>query len=204
MNKKYFALPIEKQQRILDAAYQIFSQSSYKGASMSEIASDAGISKALLFHYFTNKKELYLYLWNYALELTRKAISDYRVLETDDFFEMLHRSLLAKCSVMAKHPHISAFSLNAYYEQYPEIKEAIGESFALASRTSEELVLAAIDTSTLRPDIDKKAMYEEIIYAMGGYMLKKYRSGSMDPEEIEKETAERINFWRKVYTKKEK
>lgn len=94
--------------------------------------------------------------------------------------------------------------LNAYYEQYPEIKEAIGESFAQASRTSEELVLAAIDTSALRPDIDKKAMYEEIIYAMDGYMLKKYRSRSMDPEEIEKETAERINFWRKVYTKKEK
>lgn len=52
MNEKFFALPIEKRQRILDAAYQVFSQSSYKGASMSEIASNAGISKALLFHYF--------------------------------------------------------------------------------------------------------------------------------------------------------
>lgn len=85
MNEKFFALPIEKQQRILDAAYQVFSKSSYKGASMSEIASNAGISKALLFHYFANKKELYLYLWNNALELTRKAVSDYRVLKTDDF-----------------------------------------------------------------------------------------------------------------------
>ena len=56
MKEKYFALPIEKQQRILDAANQIFSKSSYKGASMSEVASNAGISKALLFHDFTNKK----------------------------------------------------------------------------------------------------------------------------------------------------
>ncbi|MGM9662665.1 MAG: TetR/AcrR family transcriptional regulator [Oscillospiraceae bacterium] len=56
---------------------------------MSEIASNAGISKALLLHYFVNKKELYLYLWNHALELTRKAVSDCRVLETDDFFELL-------------------------------------------------------------------------------------------------------------------
>ena len=62
MNEKSFALPIEKRQRILDAAYQVFSQSSYKGASMSEIASNAGISKALLFHYFINKKELYLFI----------------------------------------------------------------------------------------------------------------------------------------------
>lgn len=200
MNEKFFALPIEKQQRILDAAYQVFSKSSYKGASMSEIASNAGISKALLFHYFANKKELYLYLWNNALELTRKAVSDYRVLKTDDFFEMLYRSLLAKCSVMAKYPSISAFSLNAYYEQYPEIKEAIGESFAQASQTSEELVLAAINTSALRRDIDAKSMYEEIFYAMDGYMLKKYRSGRVDPDEVEKEIAVLINLWRTIYT----
>ncbi len=199
MNEKYYSLPIEKQQRILDAAYQVFSKSSYKGASMSEIASNAGISKALLFHYFTNKKELYLYLWNHALELTRKAVSDYRVLETDDFFEMLHRSLLAKCSVMEKYPYISAFSLNAYYEQYPEIKEAIGESFAQASQTSEELVLATINTSALRRDIDEKAMYEEIFYAMDGYMLKKYRSDRVNPDEIEKEIAVLINLWRTIY-----
>ena len=29
MNEKYFALPIEQQQRIPDAAYQVFSKSSY-------------------------------------------------------------------------------------------------------------------------------------------------------------------------------
>ena len=44
MNEKCFALPIEKQQRILDAAYQAFFKCSYQGASLSEIASNAGIS----------------------------------------------------------------------------------------------------------------------------------------------------------------
>lgn len=90
--------------------------------------------------------------------------------------------------------------MNAYYEQYPEIKEAIGESFAQASQTSEELVLAAINTSALRRDIDAKSMYEEIFYAMDGYMLKKYRSGRVDPDEVEKEIAVLINLWRTIYT----
>ena len=44
MNEKCFALPIEKQQRILDAAYQAFFKCGYQGASLSEIASNAGIS----------------------------------------------------------------------------------------------------------------------------------------------------------------
>ena len=42
MNEKCFALPIEKQQRILDAAYQAFFKCGYQGASLSEIASNAG------------------------------------------------------------------------------------------------------------------------------------------------------------------
>jgi len=41
----------------------VFSQNSYKKSPTSEIADAAGISKSLLFHYFYNKRELYLFLW---------------------------------------------------------------------------------------------------------------------------------------------
>lgn len=57
MNEKFFALPEEKQQAILNAGYRVFSQNSYKKSPMSEVAETAGISKSLLFHYFHNKKE---------------------------------------------------------------------------------------------------------------------------------------------------
>ena len=56
MNEKFYKLSAEKQQRIINAAYKAFSQNAYKKAPMSEIADEGGISKALLFHYFTNKK----------------------------------------------------------------------------------------------------------------------------------------------------
>ncbi|MEE0061181.1 MAG: TetR/AcrR family transcriptional regulator, partial [Acutalibacteraceae bacterium] len=32
MNDKFFALPIEKQRRIINAAYRVFSENSYKKA----------------------------------------------------------------------------------------------------------------------------------------------------------------------------
>ena len=56
MNSKFFALPIEKQRRIINAVYRVFSENSYKKAPMSEIAEEGNISKSLLFHYFTNKR----------------------------------------------------------------------------------------------------------------------------------------------------
>ena len=58
MNPKFYSLPQEKQSMILNAGFHVFSQNSYKKSPMSEIADAAGISKALLFHYFHNKKEL--------------------------------------------------------------------------------------------------------------------------------------------------
>lgn len=63
MNQRFFLLQEERQQIIINAAYKVFAQHEYKKAPMSEIATEGNISKALLFHYFGNKLELYLYLW---------------------------------------------------------------------------------------------------------------------------------------------
>ncbi len=203
MNDKFFKLPLEKQQRIMNAAYKVFSENSYKKAPMSEIADESGISKALLFHYFINKKELYMYLWTNVIEMTRKAVTEYKTLETTDFFEMLKRSLLSKCSLMREYPHIYAFSLRAYYETAPEIKNSIRENFINVSKASEMIVFEKMDTSEFRKDIDLKIMYEEIFYAVDGYMLKKYRSNCIIPDEIEQEIMILIDFWKKIYTQKE-
>lgn len=201
MNDKFFALPLDKQQRIINAAYKVFSDNSYKKAPMSEIAAEGNISKSLLFHYFTNKKDLYLYLWNNACEVTRTAARAYKTLETDDFFEMLRRTLLSKCAVMREYPYMYAFSLRAYYETAPEIQNAIQSNFNDASKESEMLVIERIDKSRLRNDIDIKTMYAEILYAVDGYMLQKYRTNRIIPHEIQAETGAFIDFWEKVYSR---
>lgn len=202
MNEKFFTLPLEKQQRIINAAYKVFAQNCYKKAPMSEIAYEGEISKALLFHYFKNKKDLYIYLWDNAMELTKKSIMDYETTHTTDFFEMLKRSLLAKCSLMRDYPYIYQFSLQAYYETNPEIKQAIQLSFSDASQASKKIVYETTDATSLRNDIEFGVMYQEIIYAVDGYMLSKYRSGKINADEIEKDVDLLIDFWRKVYTHK--
>ena len=52
-------------------------------------------------------------------------------METNDFFEMLKRSLLSKCSLMRDYPLMYAFSLRAYYETDSEIKSAIQDNYIL-------------------------------------------------------------------------
>ena len=50
---------LETQKKILNAARQIFLKKGFSGTSMSQIAKDANVAKALLFHYFKTKEELW-------------------------------------------------------------------------------------------------------------------------------------------------
>jgi len=53
---KFFSLPNEKQKIIIDAALRTFGANGYKKASTNDIAFAAGVSKAMIFHYFGTKK----------------------------------------------------------------------------------------------------------------------------------------------------
>lgn len=47
-------------QRILDAALEVFSRKGYEGAALNTICSEKGISKGIIYHYFSGKDALYL------------------------------------------------------------------------------------------------------------------------------------------------
>src|SRR5689334_22549804 len=49
----------DRRAAILDAALEVFSRRGYNGASIDEIATAAGISKALIYEHFPSKKDLH-------------------------------------------------------------------------------------------------------------------------------------------------
>lgn len=201
MNYKFFQLPMEKQQRIINAAYKVFSENNYKKAPISEIADEGGVSKALLFHYFTNKLELYMFLWNSSIEQIHRASSEYRVSDTTDFFEMIHRSLLAKCSVIRSYPYLYQFAVKAYYEQEPKIKSSIQESFYAVNKSSENILWETVDVSKFRQDIDIRLMYQELLWTSDGYLRQMVLSGELDADKMENDFERMIGQWKKVYLK---
>ncbi|MGO4436740.1 TetR/AcrR family transcriptional regulator [Rhizobium sp. RAF56] len=50
---------IERERRILDAALKVFADKGYVGASMDDIAAEAGLSKPTVYQYFPSKDELF-------------------------------------------------------------------------------------------------------------------------------------------------
>ncbi len=204
MNEKFYSLPEGKQQKIINAGFRVFSQNSYKKSPMNEIADCAGISKSLLFHYFHNKKELYLFLWDKACTITMEYLNEYGCYEPDDLFEMMERGMRAKIYMMKKYPSMTAFVVKAFYEKDPEVNSEIRDSYRKYFDIKANDALARVDTADFVEGLDLKIMYREMYLASEGYLWEIFQSGDeLDVPKLEKDFEEMLKFWKKIYLKKE-
>ena len=203
MNEKFFSLPAEKQQAILNAGYRVFSQNSYKNSPMSEIAEAAGISKSLLFHYFHNKKELYLYLWNKCAEITIEFLTRYNAYGHDDLFEAMEIGMTAKLEIMRLYPDMSIFTVKAFYEKDEEICATIQESYHRYFNLKADKTRLNLDPDQFVPGLDIPMMYREMYWAAEGYLWEMLQQGDLDIDKVEKDFKKLIVFWKSIYQRKE-
>ena len=107
--EKFLKLTGEKQNIIIDAAIKSFGTNGYKKSSISDIASAAGISKAMIFHYFGTKKALYIYLMELCGNMLMNEFNEKFDNTITDFFGRILIATNIKISVMKKHPEILSF-----------------------------------------------------------------------------------------------
>ena len=208
MNEKFFSLPEEKQQSILNAGYRVFGRNSYKHSPMSEIADAAGISKSLLFHYFHNKKELYLYLWDKCAEITIETLTRYKCYGQSDLFESMMRGMRAKMEIIRSWPDMGSFVIRAFYEKDPEICAAIQAACKRAFSFKASQTLMNLDPAQFIPGLDVEMMYREMYWASEGYLWELLQrgglaEGGMDFDQMEKDFTKLIQFWKQIYLRKE-
>ncbi|MCH5205195.1 MAG: TetR/AcrR family transcriptional regulator [Oscillospiraceae bacterium] len=203
MNEKFYSLPEEKQQKIINAGFLVFSQNSYKKSPMNEIADCAGISKSLLFHYFRNKRELYLFLWDKACKITIEYLTEYGCYEPTDLFEMMERGMRAKIHMMTKYRSMTAFVLKAFYEKDPEVSPAIHDSYQKYFDIKAQGALSRVDPNDFVDGFDLNMMYREMYLASEGYLWEIIQwDGELDVQKLEKDFEDMLKFWKKIYLKK--
>ena len=203
MNERFFSLPEEKQQAIINAGYRVFSQNSYKNSPMSEIADAAGISKSLLFHYFRNKKELYMFLWDKCAGITIEYLTKYGCYGQDSLFESMERGMRAKLEIIGIYPDMANFTIKAFYEKDPEICAAVHESYHRYFSLKAERTRLNLDPEQFVPGLDIPMMYREMYWAAEGYLWEMVQRGEVDIGRMERDFTALMNFWKSVYLRKE-
>ncbi len=201
MNETFFSLPKERQQAILNAGYRVFSQNTYKKTPVGEVAAAAGISKSLLFYYFRNKRELYLFLWENCVRITTEYLRRYDCYQQANLFDMLERGMQAKLRIMYDYPDIGSFAIKAFYEEDPCVAPAVHESYERYKNADARDALDNIDPAQFKEGIDLRMMYREMYLASEGYLWEMLRRTPVNIEEMERDFSEMIAFWKQLYLK---
>jgi len=152
--KKFLSLPQEKQSRIVTAAMTLFGEVGYKKAYISEIAMSAGISKALIFHYFSSKRGLYSYLVYYTGKIVMTEAQEKREMLSKDFFERAVISTKFRLTIKSRYPAMSKFMESVYIEDDREVASDIERLLAIATDMHTKVDLAPGEERMLKSGVD--------------------------------------------------
>lgn len=200
--ENFLSLPLEKRNIIIDAALTCFGTNGYKKASVSDIAAAAGISKALVFHYFGTKKALYLYLIDLCTHIIMHELDERFDNAVTDFFDRIKLAMAIEVSVMKKHPAILYFLDSVYFENDDEVKEDIkailanSEGEGLRSKVAFE----GIDASKFKDGIDPKLVMKILTLLTDGYLSKMPKT-EVDLDALCEEFNEYINLFKRNFYK---
>ncbi|SFB85725.1 transcriptional regulator, TetR family [Butyrivibrio sp. YAB3001] len=201
MNDRFWELKKEKQDRMINAALMVFSKYGYYHASTDEIVKAAGISKGLLFHYFTSKIGIYAFLYDYATRFVTIELTTSIDKNENGYFELYHQILSAKVAAIDKYPYILLFLKKANEETH---KEALGEITERREKYNHimEALRDRADITCFAPNVDYKKIGEILDYTIDGLMEKEVKSESFRADLFMMEVDEYIDMIKNMSTKK--
>jgi Transcriptional regulator len=169
INHKIFTMDDRKRSTLLSAAMSKFAKNGYKKTTTDEIILEAEISKGLLFHYFGTKKDLYVFLFKYAINSVMQEYYTQIDLQEGDILIRLRNSFLLKFELTNKYPAIFDFIASAFFERDPGVAPKISEYTKLLYFDVQSEILKNIDLSLFKTNLDTEKAVSIILFTLRGY-----------------------------------
>lgn len=170
--KSFENLPEDKKGKIISVCMEEFVKHGYKQASTNTMVEKAGISKGILYHYFGNKKNLYLYLVDKSMEYYLSELEEFYGQDIPDIFERLLKFALAKLKLIEKDLIMYEFTAKAFMDIPEELSKELKYRYDKIYLEEMPKVFANIDTSKLKIDVDVNKLIETILFCLEGLNAK--------------------------------
>lgn len=166
--ERFANLERAKKERIINAALKEFADQGYEQASTNKIVKKAGIGKGMLFYYFNSKRELFLYLVEYGLEVIQSEYLARLDEDESDFIEKCKQFGQVKMEAYTRHPHVFNFFGSLYISQERELPQELERRMLEAKQAVGIKLYRNIDTSLFRDDVPGDIIIKLIQWAMDG------------------------------------
>ena len=198
MNEKFFDLKRDKQDRIINAGLKVFAKHGYRHATTDDIVKEAGISKGLLFHYFTNKVGVYVFLMDYSVRFLLLELSRTVKTDTKNYFELLKQMESGKLAVLKNYPYMQAFLDKAFEEVCLEALEECEEQKEVYRSKIEEYYKQVAEQK-FKHHVTFDKMQTLFGYIIKGITAENMALDTMQPELMYVRSCEYIDMMRGVY-----
>ncbi len=149
MQKKRSRIQIINQQKLLDAATEVFASYGFRGATIDQIADMAGMSKPNLLYYFKTKKEIYLAVLEQTLNKWLQSLQDWMVTGTPE--ETIINYINKKFEFSRDHPAGSRVFANEIMEGAPILKNLLGEDLKRLVGENTRVIKGWVTAGQIRP-----------------------------------------------------
>ncbi len=184
----------EKHSSILAAAAVLFARQGYRKTTIDEIVAEAGISKGLFYHYFKNKKELYISLYNIYADILSKNIRDKVDTAQTDFFQRLKQISHIRIDFITDYPSLWDFLYSAYTEKHADIAPLIREKNESLLKESHTSSAANVDWSKLKKGLSANKAIEIVTWVAEGFVGKINATNEVDIPSLYYQFDEYIEF----------
>jgi AcrR family transcriptional regulator len=150
---KFNSLSSAKKERVINAALKEFSKNGFKKASTNVITENANIAKGSLFTYFKSKKELFIFLVDYMMDISNQIIHKIDLKQTE-LFQRLKETGIIKYNVMKRFPQGFDFLKSLEHENSDDVKPELEERKNEILNHGLNKMYENIDWSKFRDDIN--------------------------------------------------
>ena len=142
-------IQLRNEERILDAAQEVFATYGYQGATIDEVAHRAGISKPNLHYYFKRKRDLYLAVLRRTLEIWLVPLRELD--RTGDPAEEIGNYIAQKVQLSRRFPAASRVFANEIVQGAPFLKGYLQTDLRKVVERKAAVIQHWIDEGKLAP-----------------------------------------------------
>ncbi|ABS32856.1 TetR family transcriptional regulator [Clostridium botulinum] len=169
MNNNLKNIPKDKKEAILEAALEEFAIGGYENASTNKIVEKAGISKGLLFHYFGNKKGLFIYVYNYYFEFLKRELYIKVDTKERDILERVKKWTMIKMELIDKYTSVFMLFIKSTLNMPKDIKSTLEKIQSEERKEAYENFLSNIDYSKFKENIDIQKCLKILMWTLEKY-----------------------------------
>lgn len=177
-------------QRIIDAAISVFSETGFEATSMQDIADAAGISRGPLYYRYKTKKEIFVAAMN--AHFVREMEAHLLLLrQSKPFTEKIREYLrYAFRNLIDDKPE---FPMEIFGSaQMQDVNEQIRQLYAQAYVLMKDAVSEAIQAGELRQDTDVEHLVNLLFIAFDGLRYSRLKSGILTSAEKVEDAIDQI------------